>query len=166
MANEKKYLGELDWQYITQFILIPEFKKYVKAVPGKDLSEEDFTTALKTKLEAIDLTQYSTTTEMNKAIEDAIKEALKDITGLKFEKPADGVLPETGQNGVIYLIPNSGAGTNVYDEYFWDSDNNKFELFGSTAMDLSNYLQKTDIIEMTTTEVQNAWDTAWSNASV
>lgn len=41
------------------------------------------------------------------------------------------VLPEKGEPNVIYLISNGGSGDNIYDEYFWNEDESRFELFGS-----------------------------------
>lgn len=161
MADTKIYLGELDWQYITQFLLIPEFKKYVKAVEGKQLSTEDFSTVLKNKLESLDLGTYTT----KDAIDEAINSKFAEVTGISFTKPEGGELPDSGQNGVIYLIPKTdGEAPDVYDEYYWDSTNNKFELFGSTKADMAGYLKNGDIREMTTDEVKAKWDAAWANS--
>ena len=43
----------------------------------------------------------------------------------------------------IYLVSNSGSGTNVYDEYI--HVNNNWELIGTTEVDLTNYVQTTDV---------------------
>lgn len=150
------YFGNEDLEKLLT-LLHTEFGKYVKAVSGKDLSTEDFTTALKGKLEGIDLSQYSTTSEMNSAINTAIA----SVTGLKFEKVQ--ALPTTGQNGIIYLVPKSTAGTNdSYDEYYWDADNNKFEFFGTTAIDLSGYVKTTDLVEISASDVESKWNTIFS----
>lgn len=59
-------------------------------------------------------------------------------------------LPETGKSNIIYLIANSGTGQNIYDEYLWTGT--AFEKIGTTAIDLSNYLQKDgDASEVTST---------------
>lgn len=47
-----------------------------------------------------------------------------------FIKPEDGKLPDAGEPDKIYLIPNGGDDPNIYDEYFWDVDRNKFEPVG------------------------------------
>ena len=48
----------------------------------------------------------------------AIDEALAGITGIDFEIVQ--TLPQTGEKGVIYLVPQSGgSGSNIYDEYIW-----------------------------------------------
>ncbi|MBQ0113052.1 MAG: hypothetical protein KBT03_07980 [Bacteroidales bacterium] len=81
----------------------------------------------------------------------AITDAVKDITSFDYAIPDGGVLPETGVKGTIYLIPNSGQGTNVYDEYIWV--NGKFEMLGTTEMDLSGYVKKSDMAALTEAEI-------------
>jgi len=74
------------------------------------------------------------------AVNTAIQNSISSITGISFEIVTS--LPSTGSAGVIYLISNSGSGQNIYDEYIWV--NNAFEKIGTTNVDLSGYLQKTD----------------------
>lgn len=45
----------------------------------------------------------------------------------------------------IYFINNNGSSGNIYDEYMYI--NSIWEKIGSTEVDLSNYLQKTDIAD-------------------
>lgn len=52
MADNIKYFSETDLLYLVALIK-SEFDKYVKIVQGKQLSTEDFTTALKNTLEGI-----------------------------------------------------------------------------------------------------------------
>ena len=87
-------------------------------------------------------------------VEDAIDEALADITGISFEVVQ--TLPATGDPGVFYLVPNSGSGSNIYDEYIYTS--NRWEKIGTTDVDLSGYVRTTDLVELTNTEIQNIWD--------
>lgn len=79
----------------------------------------------------------------------AISTALGEITGISFEKV--DVLPETGDIGVIYLVAKEGTSTDVFDEYYWYED--KFEYMGTTAVDLSGYVKATDMVPITTTEI-------------
>ena len=74
------------------------------------------------------------------------------ITGVSYETV--NALPATGQAGTIYLVPNSGTGTNGYDEYIWLASASRFEKIGTTEVDLSNYVQKTDITLATNAQVQ------------
>ena len=53
-------------------------------------------------------------------------------------------LPETGEENVIYLVPKQQPEfDDVYCEYVWI--NNAYELIGTTAIDLSNYLSKDEL---------------------
>lgn len=74
------------------------------------------------------------------------------ITGVSYETVS--TLPATGQAGTIYLVPNSGTGTNGYDEYIWLASASRYEKIGTTEVDLSNYVQKTDITLATNAQVQ------------
>ena len=49
-------------------------------------------------------------------------------------------LPSTGDAGTLYFVANGGTGTNQYDEYIYV--NNAWEKLGTTTIDLSNYIQK------------------------
>lgn len=55
-------------------------------------------------------------------------------------------LPQTGTNGVFYLIPLSESETNnAYEEYVWVSSTSSFEKIGTTKVDLSDYYDKDQI---------------------
>lgn len=76
-------------------------------------------------------------------------------------------LPSEGVSGKIYLVPNSGSGQNVYDEYIWciiammagggggESPVYGYEKIGSTVIDLSGYVQETDLVEITEAEIDS-----------
>lgn len=81
----------------------------------------------------------------------AINTALAGITSISYQVVSS--LPATGEAGVIYLVANSGTSPNVYDEYIWV--NNAFEKIGTTAVDLSNYMQFSDMVPLTNTEITN-----------
>ena len=82
-------------------------------------------------------------------VQNAITEALKDISGITFETVSE--LPQTGESGKIYLLSNDGVAPNVYDEYIYV--NSAWEKIGSTSVDLSGYLKKTDMVAITNTEI-------------
>lgn len=94
---------------------------------------------------------------VNALIAAAVTEGVGDITSFRYEPVA--TLPASGENGVIYLVPNSGSAPNIKDEYIWinkgtaESPDYAFELLGTTELDLSNYLQTTDIEAITTAEI-------------
>ena len=50
-------------------------------------------------------------------------------------EPVD-VLPETGEKNKIYLV---SAKDGSFDEYYWIVDENKWEILGNVAIDLSDY---------------------------
>ena len=67
-------------------------------------------------------------------VSSAIATAISGITGISFEIVS--TLPATGDAGTIYLVPNSGSGTDVYDEYIYI--NNAWEQIGTTAVDFTD----------------------------
>lgn len=79
----------------------------------------------------------------------AIAAAIGDITGVSFEIVQS--LPQTGENGTIYLVSNGGSGTNSYDEYIYI--NNSWEKIGSTNVDLTGYWNSTNLTAMTNSEI-------------
>lgn len=109
----------------------------VTDVSGKaDINSPTFTGTPKAPTPAVGTnnTQIATTAFVTTAVADGIA----SITGMEYSIVAE--LPASGEAGVIYLISNSGSSPNVYDEYIWV--NSAFELIGTTQIDLSNYVQK------------------------
>ena len=90
-------------------------------------------------------TQYASA----KCVYDTIQSAIGSVTGLNFEIVQ--TLPASGVAGTIYLVPNSGTAPNIYDEYIWIT--NAFEKIGTTAVDLSGYVQKTEMVAITNAEI-------------
>ena len=82
-------------------------------------------------------------------VQAAVAAAIGQITGFEFEVVA--TLPGTGEAGKIYLVSNGGGSQNAYDEYIWV--NNSWEKIGTTAVDLSGYWSKTELVAITTTEI-------------
>mgnify|MGYP006923227047 CR=1 FL=1 len=96
------------------------------------------------------IAQYGITDAYTKTeVDTAINNALAGITGISFEVVQ--TLPQTGEQGTIYLVDNSGTGQNSYDEYIYA--NGAFERLGTTDIDLSGYVLATDLVEATTTEI-------------
>lgn len=81
----------------------------------------------------------------------AIAAAIAGVTQISFS--VVNSLPSTGSVGVIYLVPNSGSGTNTKDEYIWLADLNRFEKIGTTEVDLSNYWSKSELPAITNEEI-------------
>lgn len=76
-----------------------------------------------------------------------IANAIGNIETIKFEIVS--VLPETGNTATIYLV--STARTNSYDEYIYID--NSWEKIGTTDVDLSGYVQSSDLIAITNSEI-------------
>lgn len=103
-------------------------------------------TSVRTEI-AVALVNYMTSEEVSQAILDAVV----DAAGIRFD--AVDVLPEAGEDNVIYLVPGAASAVNnAKDEYMWLSG--KWELFGSTAVDLTGYWAKTELRAMTAEELQ------------
>lgn len=103
----------------------------------------------KTTLAAVQALGYQTASD----VQSAINSALAGISGVSFSIVSS--LPASGETGVFYLVSNSGSGDNVYDEYVWITDNgtSKFEKIGTTAVDLSGYMQTSDMVAITNSEI-------------
>lgn len=86
-------------------------------------------------------------------VQQAINDAIGQITGLSFEIVQ--TLPATGAAGTIYLVPNSGSAPNIYDEYVWitSGGSGSFEKIGTTDVDLSGYVQYSNLVAITNAEI-------------
>lgn len=85
----------------------------------------------------------------NQEMTTAINQALAGITGIEIEVVNE--LPASGETGVIYLVSHSHGTGDIYDEYIYV--NNAFEKIGSTDIDLSGYVQSSDLVELTNVEI-------------
>lgn len=132
MANTAKRLDENGVLYLWQKI------KSIFA------TQSDLNT-LSGRVDEIVSTGYQTASDVSSAINNA----LAGITGISFEVVTS--LPSTGTAGTIYLISNSGSGTNSYDEYIYVS--NKWERLGTTDVDLSSYYNTSNLIAITNAEI-------------
>lgn len=96
-------------------------------------------------------------TRVNALIAAALAEGIGGVTQFRY-LPVDA-LPATGEAGVIYLVPNSGSAPNIKDEYIWinngttENPDYAFEKIGTTEVNLTNYLQSSDIEAITTAEI-------------
>ena len=86
----------------------------------------------------LDLYPLTTRSEVNSLITSAIGNINSFEVSVVASLPTSDIDTHT-----IYFISNSSSGDSIYDEYMYI--NNNWEKIGSTTVDLSNYLQKTDI---------------------
>uniref|UniRef100_UPI00295ECBBD hypothetical protein n=1 Tax=Faecalibacillus intestinalis TaxID=1982626 RepID=UPI00295ECBBD len=114
--------------------------KFVAQETGKGLSSNDYTTVEKTKLdgvatgaqvnkiESVKVNGTALTIDSSKAVNvdltayaksaDVTKEIASAVSGVtQIDYSVVEQLPSTGKKGVIYLVANSGTGSNIYDEY-------------------------------------------------
>lgn len=97
-----------------------------------------------------------------KAVVDYVSSELSSITNIdidileKGEYDDKGIPTVEGKKGVIYFVPIEGSEeSNIYREFLFVND--KFEAIGTTAVDLSGYLQSGDFVEFTNEEIDNIW---------
>ena len=110
------------------------------------------TEQIKTQIEAYG---YQTESQVSSAITNALaaKEARRYVKVESFV-----ALPVTGEDGVIYLIPHANGDNDAYDEYFWNSTDNKYEKYGNTDIDLTGYVEDTDLVEVDAAKIDTLWD--------
>ena len=97
-------------------------------------------------------------------VQTLIDNALADITGIDFVLV--DTLPATGEKGKIYLVPNTGSGSNVKDEYIWlepEGGTAYFEKIGSTDVDLSGYVQSSEMHALTNTEIDTIFNEVFTD---
>lgn len=100
-----------------------------------------------TTLSGYGITDAYTKTQTDSAIANAVGK----ITGISFSVVTS--LPTTGTTGVIYLVAHSHATGDDYDEYIWLADSKSFEKIGNTDVDLSGYVKTSDLVAVTTAEI-------------
>lgn len=93
------------------------------------------------------------------AVYSFVTAAISDIE--HFSAQIVSSLPSSGKSNVLYLVPKSSAASgNGYDEYLYI--NNTWELIGSTDIDLSGYVQASEMHAITNTEITDIINQVWS----
>lgn len=111
------------------------FMEYVEPVIPTKTSDLTNNSGFITKA-VNDLTNYYLKSETyTKEEVQSLISAVNSVTLQKVDS-----LPEPGESNVIYLVPKSGSGNDIYDEYIFIDG--KPEHIGSTQVDLSNYVQE------------------------
>lgn len=110
------------------------------------------TEQIKNQIEAY---TYQTESQVSSAITRALaaQEAKRYVKVESF-----AALPVTGEDGVIYLIPHANGDNDAYDEYFWNSTDNKYEKYGNTDIDLTGYVEDADLVEVDAAKIDTLWD--------
>ena len=120
---------------------------------------------LKAKIDAMAVTIDGTVTAdganavSGKAVYDFVTAAIADISGFHAEIVSE--LPATGKTNILYLVAKTEAASgNGYDEYLYI--NNAWELIGNTNIDLSGYVQASEMHAITNTEITAIVNQVWS----
>lgn len=92
---------------------------------------------------------YQTGTQVSSAIATAVG----GITGFEYRVLGpEEELPEEGTKGTIYLKPIDGSeDKNIHEEYIWIG--NKYEKLGTTAVDLSEYFNTSNLTAISTGDI-------------
>ena len=86
--------------------------------------------------------EYATETYVNTAIGNAQHITMTEVA----------TLPASGSTNVMYLVPDDGGKSNK-DMYIWDATNSQFVLVGNTEVDLSGYVQRSELGLATTAQI-------------
>ena len=77
----------------------------------------------------------------------AIEQLQEEFADFKsFEIQIVQTLPPTGESNVLYLVPIPNE--TAYEEYVWLANEQRFELIGTTKVDLSDYYTKTEVNDL------------------
>ena len=101
---------------------------------------------------------YQTSSEVQSAISTATTDmatktyVTQQLANINKKQIVTSTTEMTDAN-TIYLIANSGSGNNVYDEYI--VIDGKAEKVGTTEVDLTNYVQDTDLVAITNGEIDD-----------
>lgn len=94
----------------------------------------------------------------------AISTAIGNVTGMEFvilkagDYNSNGIPTVAGAVGKIYLVPKTPSETaNIYTE--WIYANGAFEKIGDTAVDLSGYIQDSDMVPLTNEQIDEIMST-------
>ena len=151
LTNDSNFLTSIPAEYVTDTELTA--KGYQTAVQVNSIVDgKGFLTAVPE--------EYVTDNELNAKnyqnadqVSQAIADAVGKVTGFEFSVVES--LPQTGAKGIIYLVAHAHGAQDSYDEFIWVTD--KFEKIGNTDIDLSGYLKKTDLVELTNEEIEQLW---------
>lgn len=120
---------------------------------------------IKAKMDAMAVTIDSTVTAdganavNGKAVYDFVTAAIAGISGFHAEIVSE--LPASGQSNILYLVAKSSAASgDGYDEYLYI--NGAWERVGGTDINLSGYVQASEMHAITNTEITAIVNQVWS----
>lgn len=104
--------------------------------------------ALKSDIPSIPTLISTFVNDSNYATQTQVMQAIASIP--QFSLSIVDVLPETGAKMTLYLVPKEGTNKDIYDEYIWIEQTSSFEFLGTTAVDLTDYVKKTELTSYAT----------------
>ena len=154
----------LDFNSETGTMLNPKWGN----VTGDISLQDDLQNALNNKANKSEITNFATKTELNTkqpkgnyaliddvptqvselendsnfATQTQVMQAIASIP--QFKLSIVDALPQTGEKMVLYFVPKDGEAPDIYNEYVWIEQTSSYEFLGSTAVDLTEYVKKTD----------------------
>lgn len=93
--------------------------------------------------------------QTSEQVQAAIRESMSGITQIDIQVVES--LPTTGKKGVFYLVPHTHGTKDTHDEYVWVPSKSAYEKIGNTDVDLSGYVLKTDLVELTDKDLETMW---------
>lgn len=80
---------------------------------------------------------------------EGIQDQISTLTSAGLTREVVSALPATtaAKENVIYMVGPKTDNDNTYDEYMYIKSSNKFEMIGTTDIDLSNYATKDEIVQ-------------------
>ena len=121
-------------------------KKYVSKVDGMGLSQENFTTELKNKLDGLENVDYSSIEERIAELptKEYIAEQIESSNHLVRKIVTTVPSVSDAKENIIYMLKvDSATGADKYKEYMLID--NEVVLIGDTSIDLSEYAKNDDL---------------------
>lgn len=119
--------------------------------------------ALKSELPTVPTLISEFENDSNYATQTQVMQAIAAIP--QFSISIVEALPETGEKMVLYLVSKGTESPDVYDEYIWLEQTSSFEFLGTTAVDLTDYVKKTDYASDTAGVIKISGNHGWTKAN-
>lgn len=131
---------------------VGELKEADVAINKKiDLADADLRNSIKIAQDALTQHTNSKPDDSHTAHEELFAKVLKDAKDYADDKFSEiaaieikvvDTLPDVGKSNIIYLIKHEHTEKDIYDEYIWVKDDNKFEKIGSTDIEIHKHENK------------------------
>lgn len=145
-------------------IVVTSINTTYNAGTGLSLSGTTFSAKLSTNVSDNNNTSSATPASVKSYVDSAIK----GVSQFKYEVVSSLATASASTMGTIYLVSNSGSGSNSYDEYITVQNGSTYswERFGTTDLDLTNYTTKSHTHNVTYTPAGTVSKLTFSGTSV